>query len=138
ATFQLRIIHPVTMNVYSNTEITRTEPVATKDRIKSIFAKTHVMPTYQLALSVNNFPIRTIAAPGYTYGSGKVRIMYSQDVPRDISLRNVLEEPVELINKSLDSLSRPMLDVADWNLMNQKLDVIFLDGTSTVTVQPGI
>ncbi|GMS85575.1 hypothetical protein PENTCL1PPCAC_7750, partial [Pristionchus entomophagus] len=64
ATFELKVNHPSRLNVYSNSEVERTI-IASPGRNLTLFKKTYSRPTYQVALSVNNFASQSIDVKGF-------------------------------------------------------------------------
>ncbi|GMS78342.1 hypothetical protein PENTCL1PPCAC_517, partial [Pristionchus entomophagus] len=128
-TFDLRVSHPKALNVYSNTDIHRTENHLDSNRINSIFAKTSPMSTYQLVLSVNQFPVDNL---GKLHGFKRVRIISSLNNP-EVNLKEIQRN---LITANLDHLKNVSSTLCEQ--LSGNLDIIFLDGTFLFTVNPGL
>ncbi|KAF8366663.1 hypothetical protein PRIPAC_84492 [Pristionchus pacificus] len=139
ATFELRVSHPAGLNVYSNTEVKRTESV-NEGRTLTIFEKTRPLPTYHVALSVNHLYKQVLEVKGF----GSVRLVISNNsngyaVSRALaSLRWFDKERYAFdvpgfIKRNLESLQQTIFEIP-----KEKLDIIILEGSNAYTVQPGL
>ncbi|KAF8386139.1 hypothetical protein PRIPAC_75281, partial [Pristionchus pacificus] len=67
ATFQLTVDHPTKLNAYSNTKNLST--VEAGNRTRTVFAQTPILPTYLVALALNDLPSKSM-----TYNNHTVRV----------------------------------------------------------------
>ncbi|GMT03606.1 hypothetical protein PENTCL1PPCAC_25780, partial [Pristionchus entomophagus] len=92
ATFELQVNHPQELNAYSNTDIQRTEsPII--GRILTVFNKTQLMSTYQVALSVNHLQSHNLEVEGFQ----KVRLINSENT------HNHLPSILDIYAKSINA-----------------------------------